>query len=84
MVWGLDDEKSGDTVICADIFPDCDALKESYGDLTSDGIRNVIEGEVDNANANMTGYKRVKRFKIREAEFEKTTTYKIKRFAITN
>ena len=84
VVWGLDDEKSGDTVIYADIFPDCDALKESYGDLTSDGIRNVIEGEVDNANANMTGYKRVKRFKIREAEFEKTTTHKIKRFAITN
>lgn len=84
VVWGLDDEKSGDTVIYADIFPDCDALKESYGDLTSDGIRNVIEGEVDNANANMTGYKRVKRFKIREAEFDKTTTHKIKRFAITN
>jgi long-chain acyl-CoA synthetase len=42
-------------------------------------IREIIAVEVDEANEQMPSYKKVKRFVIREKEFEKTTTHKIKR-----
>lgn len=80
MVWGMDDEKSGDTIISADIYPDFAAIEEKHGKLSEEGIKKLLKTEIDLANENMPLYKRVKRFEIREEEFEKTTTKKIKRY----
>ncbi len=82
VVWGLDDDKSGDTVIVAEIFPDYENIQESIGKYNEQDVTDIISKAIDKANDKMTGYKRVKRFNIRETEFEKTTTQKIKRFAI--
>jgi long-chain acyl-CoA synthetase len=79
VVWGKDDEKSGDVIVCADIFPSHSEIKEKHGDVTEEQIREIIGKEVDTANGQMPPYKRVKRFVIRDEEFEKTTTHKIKR-----
>lgn len=80
LVWGMEDEKSGDTVICADIYPDFSLIESRHGKLEAEGIRKLLKKEIDLANESMPLYKRVKRFEIREEEFEKTTTKKIKRY----
>ena len=84
LVHGVDDEKSGDTVVKAEIYLDRDAIKEAAGELSEKEIREFMKQEIDKINEQMTPYKRVKRFGIRETEFEKTTTKKIKRFSKEN
>lgn len=82
IVWGLDDDHTGDTVICAEIYPDYDAIEEGRGKLSEDSIKKLIKSEIDELNENMPLYKRVKRFELRNEEFEKTTTKKIKRHTV--
>ena len=79
VVWGVDDEKSGDTVVQAEIFPDYDAVFEKFGRVSDEELKRILKKEIDEINEHMPLYKRVKRFEIREEEFEKTTTKKIKR-----
>lgn len=79
VVSGIDDEKSGDTVVVAEIFPSYSAINDEIGETSEDGLRDFIKTVVDEANDQMPLYKRVKRFTLREVEFEKTTTKKIKR-----
>ncbi|MBR0598038.1 AMP-dependent synthetase/ligase [Sinanaerobacter chloroacetimidivorans] len=81
LVWGMEDEKSGDTIVCAEIFPDFPVIEEKKGKLSEEALRKLLKAEIDEANEKMPLYKRVKRFEIREKEFEKTTTKKIKRYA---
>lgn len=80
VVWGLDDEKSGDTIVCADIFPDYPAVEAKFGKTSEAELKRLLKKEIDEINEHMPLYKRVKRFDIREEEFEKTTTKKIKRY----
>jgi long-chain acyl-CoA synthetase len=79
VVWGFEDEKTGDTVVQAEIFPDYSAIEEKFGKISGDELRRILKKEIDGINEHMPLYKRVKRFEIREEEFEKTTTRKIKR-----
>lgn len=79
LVSGVVDKKSGDTIVVAEIFPSYQAIKDEIGEVSEDGIRDFIKGAVDEANDQMPLYKRVKRFTLRENDFEKTTTQKIKR-----
>ncbi|HML36050.1 MAG TPA: AMP-binding protein [Bacillota bacterium] len=81
VVWGIDDEKSGDTIVQAEIFPDYPAIEEKFGRIGEDELRKLLKREIDEANEHMPLYKRVRRFEIRQEEFEKTTTKKIKRYA---
>jgi long-chain acyl-CoA synthetase len=80
IVWGYDGEKSGDTVIYAEIFPDYEAVEGTYGKIPKNELKQILKKEIDIINEQMPLYKRVKRFEIREEEFEKTTTKKIKRY----
>lgn len=84
LVHGITDEKSGDTIVKAEVYLDREAIKDSVGDLSTIELRTFIKQEVDKINEQMPLYKRVKRFGIREKEFEKTTTRKIKRFNQSN
>lgn len=79
LVYGYDEENSGDTVVCADIFPDYEAIEENFGEITEPEIRKILKDAVEQANDQMAQYKRIRRFDIRETEFEKTPTKKIKR-----
>ena len=71
--------KSGETIVWAEIYPDFANIKEQKGDISQDELKALIKREIDMANDQMSTYKRVKRFKLRDTEFEKTTTKKIKR-----
>lgn len=79
MVYGTTDKRNGDAIVWADIFPDEAAINEDLGEMTEEGLRDFMKTIIDEANEDMPLYKRVKRFRIRQEEFEKTTTRKIKR-----
>ena len=80
VVWGLDDEKSGDTIVCAEIYPNYPAVEAKFGQVGETELKRLLKKEIDGINELMPLYKRVKRLEIREVEFEKTTTKKIKRY----
>lgn len=68
--------RDSDGVIEAEIFPDYEyASKKKINDM-SDTLQKII----DEYNQKVPLYKRVGKLKIREVEFEKNTTKKIKRF----
>lgn len=84
LVHGVEDEKSNDIIVKAEIYPDYEFIQEEKGTMTSEEIRIFIKMLLDDINEQMPLYKRVKRFAIRKNEFEKTTTRKIKRFTEGN
>lgn len=79
LVYGVNDKRNDDTVVSAEIYPNFTVIEENFGTVTEDGIHDIIKEAVEDVNDKMPTYKRVKRFKLREEEFEKTTTRKIKR-----
>lgn len=80
IVYGVLEKKSGDTIVTAEVYPNFDAIHEKFGkELSQEKIHDIIKENVEAVNDKMTNYKRVKRIKLREIEFEKTTTRKIKR-----
>lgn len=81
LVYGIADDKVGNVMITADIFPNYSLLKETKGEMNSSQIYHFYKGLIEEANEKMPAYKRVKRIGIKDIEFEKTTTGKIKRFA---
>lgn len=82
LVWGRYDEISGETHVNAQIIPNFIAIKEKLKDIhiSGDEIMRVISDVVKGVNRDMPLYKRIRGFNIRETEFVKTTTKKIKRY----
>jgi long-chain acyl-CoA synthetase len=70
--------------IHAIIYPDFEQMGEYAVEegvtLDEKGIRKLIETHVERVNAVLAEYKRIRNFSIREEEFPKTTTQKIKRY----
>lgn len=69
------------------IYPDADALdglarSRNETVLSEREMEELFRREVMNAGKQLADYKRVKKFTLREDEFPKTTTRKIKRFAV--
>lgn len=81
MVWGKYDESSGDTIICAKIVADYEKIEDEFKDtpLTPEQIRQLIGKEIKAVNKKLPLYKYVHDYSVREEEFIKTTTRKIKR-----
>ncbi len=52
-------------------------------EITDEWIREVIKKEVDKANKQVPSFKRIQNVIVRENEFEKTTTKKIKRYTVS-
>ncbi|MGK2905924.1 MAG: AMP-dependent synthetase/ligase [Desulfuromonadales bacterium] len=86
MVYGHKVNNTSEEVY-AIIYPDQDAL-DTYAADTGSGpferheIENLIRREVLARGKNLADYKRIKRFTLRDIEFPKTTTRKIKRFVV--
>ncbi len=70
-----------DRDIIAEILPDKEEIKrKSKSDtVTDESIRLYTEAVVKTVNGKLPPYKRIKTFIIRDSEFEKTSTRKIKR-----
>lgn len=85
MVYGEKDEKH-DEVIAAQIVTDAEAFIE-YSEknniqITPELVNNIISEEIKKVNKELANYKQIRRFYIRDTEFEKTTTQKIKRYLV--
>lgn len=73
--------------INAMVFPDRDAIddylrKQGKDSLSGEEVEALVRAEVHAACEKLAPYKRVKKIAIRTDEFPKTTTRKIKRFAV--
>lgn len=79
LVYGELDEKTGDTFVKAEIYPDYAQIKEEFGKLTEEEIERLIKHIVSSVSDTLPPYKRITRVSIRDVEFEKTTTRKVKR-----
>jgi long-subunit acyl-CoA synthetase (AMP-forming) len=85
MVWGMDSEQSGETLIVAGIRPDEDVLRAELGDhYTDEQVEKLLWSRLDPINAELALFKRVRRIVIRKREFDMTTGKKIKRFVEEN
>lgn len=71
-----------DVVVCAKIVPDKEKIDEDIknGILEQHDVEAIISAEVRRVNKELVTYKYVKEFTLRDEEFEKTTTKKIKRY----
>jgi long-chain acyl-CoA synthetase len=86
-VYGEKDQKH-DEIIAVQIVTDAEAFIE-YSEkenltINDELIKTIISQVVKDVNAQLAAYKQIKKFYIREREFEKTTTQKIKRYLVTN
>ena len=86
MVYGHKVNETSEEVY-AMIYPDQDALDAHAAEsgprhFGTEEIEGIIRKEVLERGKNLADYKRVKRFTLRDDEFPKTTTRKIKRFVV--
>ena len=82
LVLGIQKENDDETYINAQIYPNIEAITEHLkGSVpTKEEIWKIISDVVSNVNNKLPNYKHIKSFGIRDKEFEKTTTRKIKRY----
>ncbi|NWF89994.1 MAG: AMP-binding protein [Ignavibacteriaceae bacterium] len=85
LVMGEKDSKH-DEIITAQIVTDAEAFIE-YSNvhntpITKELIHEIISKEIALVNKDLPVYKQIRKFYIREKEFEKTTTQKIKRYLV--
>ncbi|MBQ6582932.1 MAG: AMP-binding protein, partial [Mogibacterium sp.] len=80
LVYGTEDEHVGNVIITAEIFPDQEALTREAGELSPSEVYHFFRDLTDEINKEMPPYKAVRRIRIRETEFIKTTSGKIKRY----
>jgi long-chain acyl-CoA synthetase len=81
LVFGKEDE-DGDVVVNAIIVPNGEKIEEDIREETAPGTNayDIISKEVKNVNKQLVLYKHIKHFDLRDQEFKKTTTRKIKRY----
>lgn len=89
MVYGKKPEENSrreekELIITARVIPDYDKIKELYGDISEKEIYDIIWKRIKEENKKLTSYKAVKALEIKEGEFEKTSTMKIKRYKELN
>ncbi|NQT34176.1 AMP-binding protein [bacterium] len=84
LVLGVQRESGYGEEVAALIYPDyeqVDLYFESQGKKASaDDVYNLIKQEINDAQVELEDFKRIRRFRIVEEEFQKTSTRKIKRF----
>ncbi len=89
MVYGKKPEANSkkeekELIITARVIPDYEKIKEIHGDISKKEIYDIIWKKIKEENKKLTSYKAVKSLEIKEGEFEKTTTMKIKRYKEIN
>lgn len=82
LVLGIQKENDDETYINAQIYPNIEAITEHLkGSVpTKEEIWKIVSDVVSSVNNKLPNYKHIKSFGIRDKEFEKTTTKKIKRY----
>ncbi|MBR3162641.1 MAG: AMP-binding protein [Clostridia bacterium] len=72
-------------IITARVIPNKEEIEKLHGkDLSDKQIYSIIWNSIKDVNKKLTSYKAVKDLEIKEGEFEKTSTMKIKRYKELN
>ncbi|MBQ7668829.1 MAG: AMP-binding protein [Clostridia bacterium] len=79
MVYGKEVPGEKELVVTCRAIPNYDKIKELYGEKTDKEIFEIIWNKIKNVNKKVTTYKAIKSLEIKDGEFIKTTTKKIKR-----
>ncbi len=86
MIYGKKPDKNSkkeekELIITARIIPDYDKIKEIYNkDVDEKETYDIIWSKIKEVNKKLTSYKAIKALEIKNGEFEKTSTMKIKRY----
>ncbi|MBR3133019.1 MAG: AMP-binding protein [Clostridia bacterium] len=82
LVSGRLDEQTKETYVKAQIKPNLETIKEHLGKEkpTQEEIFELIDQSIKNVNSKIPNFKHIREFKIKDNDFEKTTTQKIKRY----
>ena len=78
MVFGL--PKDDDLVVSAKIVYNEEYVKEKYGDISEDKLKDIIWNDIKEINKGVPTYKYIKNLVISNEPMVKTTTAKVKRF----
>ncbi len=86
LVSGEIDESTGETHIHAHILPNLEYIKDKFKgvSLSKDELIKLFNDIIKNVNRDLPLYRRIRKITLRESEFIKTTTKKIKRFSPDN
>lgn len=89
MVYGKEPDKNSkkeqkELIITARVIPDYEKIEELHGKISEKEIYDLIWNKIKEVNKKLTSYKAVKSLEIKEGEFEKTSTMKIKRYKELN
>jgi len=85
LIYSENNAESGDLIVSAIMVPNFEKIQElNEVPLTGEYIYNIIKKEVKSVNSNLVTYKHIKNFNLRDEEFSKTTTKKIKRYIESN
>jgi long-chain acyl-CoA synthetase len=87
MVYGEQDEKHTE-IIAVQIVTDAESFIE-YSEknkitITPELVNEIISEAVKETNKELPAFKQIRKFYVRDSEFEKTTTQKIKRYLVKN
>ena len=86
LVFGEEDKKL-DEVIAAQIVVDAEAFIEladrKQVPITRDLMQETIADEIARLNKELPSFKQIRKFYLRDQEFEKTTTQKVKRYLVS-
>ena len=82
LVLGIHKDNDDETYVNAQIYPNIQAITEYLkGSVpTKEELWKIVSDVVNSVNKKLPNYKHIKSFAIRDNEFEKTTTQKIKRY----
>ncbi len=85
MVWADEAKQGEDVTIVASIFPNVEEIKSQLGhEPSKDEIEQLLWDEIDKINADIPFFKRVKKLKVRDKDFVKNSSKKIKRYVKEN
>lgn len=77
---GNSKKEEKELIITARVIPDYEKIEELYGKVSKDEVYDLIWKKIKEVNKKLNSYKAIKSLEIKEGEFEKTSTMKIKRY----
>ena len=81
MVYGKEVEGEKELIISVKVIPNMEEIENLHGkDLSEEEIHKIIWNKIKEVNKGLTSYKAIKNLEIKNDEFAKTTTMKIKRY----
>ena len=85
MVYGKQPDENSkkeekELIITAKVLPDYQKIEEIHGKISEKEIYDILWKNIKEINKKLTSYKAIKCLEIKEGEFEKTSTMKIKRY----